>query len=154
MIDVPRERQPDPALEGRVVSALVASGLVRRRRSRAPIWLAAAAVLILAIGLSFWRAQQHVVTPGNTYVLLLYEDSTYHFAPPGRGAEQIAELSHWADSLATLGQLDLGGHLIGSRDPGGLFIIRAKSDSDAAHIAASCPFLKHGGHIQVRRFIE
>jgi hypothetical protein len=153
MMDVPRERQPDPALEERVVSALVASGLVRRRRARAPIWLAAAAVLVLAMGLSYWRAQ-HVVAPGNTYVLLLYEDSTYRFAPPGQGAERVAELSRWADSLAKLGQLDLGGHLIGSRDPGGLFIIRAKSDSDAARIAASCPHRKYGGRVEVRRFIE
>jgi hypothetical protein len=153
MIDIPKERQPDPALEGRVVSALVASGLVQRRRSRAPIWLAAAAALVLVIGFSLWRTR-HVVAPGNTYVLLLYEDSTYRFAPPGHGAERVAELSRWADSLATLGQLDVGGHLVGSREPGGLFIIRAKTDSDAEHVAASCPHVKYGGRIVVRRFIE
>lgn len=153
MIDLPRERQPDPALEERVVSTLVASGLVRRRRSRAPIWLAAAAALVLAIGFSYWRTQ-HVAAPGNTYVMLLYLDSTYRFPAPGHGAERIAELSRWADSLAKRGQLDLGGHLVGSRDPGGLFIIRARSDSDAARIAASCPHLKYGGRVEVRRFIE
>lgn len=153
MMDLPRERQPDPALEERVVSALAASGLIRRRRSRAPIWLAAAAALILVIGLSVWRTR-HVVAPGNTYVLLLYEDSTYHFAPPGHGTERMAELVRWADSLSSLGQLDVGGHLVGSTMPGGLFIIRAKSDADAARIAASCPFGKYGGHIDVHRFIE
>jgi hypothetical protein len=154
MMDVQRDRQPDPALEERVVSALVASGLVRRRRSRTPIWLAAAAVLGLAIGFSVWHSTRQAVAPGNTYVLLLYEDSTYHFAPPRRGTERVAELSRWADSLAKLGQLDLGGHLVGSTNPGGLFLIRARSDSDAARIAASCPFLKYGGRVDVRRFIE
>lgn len=153
MMDVPRERQPDPALEERVVSALVASGLVRRRRSRAPIWLAAAAVLVLAIGISVWRTR-HVVAPGNTYVMLLYEDSTYRRGLPGHGAERVAELSRWADSLAKRGQLDVGGHLVGSTAPGGLFIIRAQSDSDANRIAASCPFLRYGGRIDVRRFME
>jgi hypothetical protein len=154
MMDLPRERQPDPALEERVVSALMAAGLVRRRRrSRASILLAVAAALVLAIGFSVWRTR-HVVGPGNTYVLLLYEDSTYLRSLPGHGAERVAELSRWADSLATLGQLDVGGHLVGSEAPGGLFIIRARSDSDAARIAASCPFVKYGGRIDVRRFIE
>jgi len=153
MMDLSQERPPDPALEERVVSALVAAGLVRRRRSRAPIWLAAAAVLVLAIGFSLWRTR-HTVAPGNTYVLLLYEDSTYRFAPPGHGADRLAEMSRWADSLAKRGQLDVGGHLVGSTAPGGLFIIRAKSDSDAALIAASCPHVKYGGRVEVRRFIE
>jgi hypothetical protein len=152
MTDLSRERQPDPALEGRVVSALVASGLIRHRRSRVPIWLAAAAAaLLLAIG--FWRTR-HVVAPGDTYVLLLYEDSSYRPAPPGHGVERIAVMSRWADSLAALGELDLGGRLVDSRRPGGLFIIRAATDSDAARIAASCPFVKWGGRVDVRRFIE
>jgi hypothetical protein len=154
MMDVPRERQPDPALEERVVSALVASGLVRRRRSRTPVWLAAAAVLVLALGLSLWRTR-HVVAPGDTYALLLYEDSTYRPSPPGRGAERVAQVARWADSLAALGKLDVGGRLVGSARPGGLFIIRATSDSDAARIAASCPFMKYwGGRVDVWRFIE
>lgn len=152
MMDLPRERQPDPALEDRVVWALAASGLIRPR-SRAPIWLAAAVVLVLAVGLSLWRSR-HVVAPGDTYVLLLNEDSGYRAAPRGQGAARLAEMTRWADSLAKLGELDLGGHLVGSARPDGLFIIRAPSDSDAARIAASCPFMKWGGHIDVRRFIE
>jgi hypothetical protein len=153
MMDLPRERQPDPALEERVVSALVASGLVRRQRPFAPIWLAAAAVLIMAISFSWWQARR-AAPRGNTYVVLLYAGSTYRNPPLGHMGEREAEYARWADSLAKLGKLDLGGKLLGGVDPNGLFIIRAQNDSDAAAIAATCPHMKYGGHLQVRRFIE
>jgi hypothetical protein len=35
-----------------------------------------------------------------------------------------------------------------------MFIIRAATDADAAKLAASCPHIKYGGHIEVRRFFE
>jgi hypothetical protein len=153
MTDLPRERQPDPALEARVVSTLVAAGLVRRRRAW-PVWLAAAAaVVVLAIGLSVLRSR-HALAPGNTYVLLLYQDSTYRHAPPGHGAERVAELVRWADSLHAVGKLERGGHLVGPGPVGGLFLIRAANDADAARIAATCPFTKYGGRMEVKRFEE
>jgi hypothetical protein len=151
MMDLPQERQPAPALEDRVVSALVAAGLVRRRRGW-PVWLAAAAaVVVLAIGVSVLRPK-HTLAQGNTYVLLLYQDSTYHFAPKGHGAERVAELARWADSLYAAGKLERGGHLVGPGPIGGLFMIRAANDSDAAQIVATCPFTKYGGRVEVKRF--
>lgn len=153
MTDLPRERQPDPALEERVVSTLVAAGLVRRRRAW-PVWVAAAAaVVVLAIGVSVLRPK-HTLAQGNTYVLLLYQDSTYRFAPKGHGAERVAELARWADSLYVAGKLERGGHLVGPGPIGGLFMIRAANDSDAARIAAGCPFTKYGGHVEVKRLEE
>jgi hypothetical protein len=135
------------------VSTLVAAGLVRRRRAWS-LWVAAAAAMVvLAIGLSVWRPT-HTLAPGNTYVLLLYQDSTYRLAPPGHGAERVAELVRWADSLHAVGKLERGGHLAGPGPIGGLFMIRAANDSDAARISATCPFTKHGGRIEVKRFEE
>jgi hypothetical protein len=153
MTGLTREQQLDAALEDRVVSKLVAAGLVRRRRAW-PVWAAAAAaVVVLAIGLSVFRPK-HTLAPGNTYVLLLYPDSTYRFPPKGHGAERVAELVRWADSLYVAGKLERGGHLVGPGPVGGLFMIRAANDSDAARISATCPFTKYGGRIEVRRFEE
>jgi hypothetical protein len=153
MMDLPRERQPPPALEARVVSTLVAAGLVRRRRAWA-VWVAAAAaVVVLAVGASVLRPR-HTVAPGNTYVLLLYQDSTYRLAPKGHGAERVAELVRWADSLHAAGKLERGGHLVGPGPIGGLFILRAANDSEATRMAATCPFTKYGGRVELKGFIE
>ena len=150
MRNLPRETEPDAGLEERVVSRLVAAGLVRRRRIR-PWWLAVAAVIALAFGVTrFWAKQ----TParGNTYVVLLYEDSTYRPAPAGHDAERVAVVARWADSLDTMGKFERAGRLRGPGPLGGLFIVRATDDADAARIAASCPFTKWGGHVEIKRF--
>jgi hypothetical protein len=152
-MDLAPDLQPDPALEERVVSALAAAGLIRRRPSRRAVWLIAAAIIVLAASVSWWRAR-HAAAPGDTYVLLVYEDSTYRFAAPGHERERVAEMARWADSLQLRGQLDLGGRLVGSTAPGGLFIIRATSAAQAGRIAASCPHRKWGGRMELRRFIE
>jgi len=153
MTDLPREKQPDPALEDRVVAALVAAGLVRRRRMW-PVWVAAAAaVIVLAIGLLVLRPK-HPLAPGHTYVLLLDEDSTYRPAPEGHQAERVAVVARWADSLDALGKIERAGRLEGPSSVGGLFLIRAANDSDAARIAATCPFVQWGGRVEVERFVE
>lgn len=154
MKDLPREMQPARALEERVVSKLVAAGLVRRRRVW-PIWAAAAAaaLVVSAIGVAVLRAP-HTPAQGNTYVLLLAEDSAYRPAPKGHGAERVAELARWADSLNALGKLERAGRLVGPGPIGGLFMIRAADDSAAARIAAACPFRKWGGRVELKRFVE
>ena len=151
MTKLPLETPPDPTLEERVVSALVASGLVHRRRV-VPVWLiAVAAAIVLVIGVMLLRPKQ---TPlqGKTYVVLLYEDSTYRPAPPGHDAERVAVLARWADSLDAVGKFERAGRLRGPGPLGGLFMIRAADDADAARVAASCPFTQWGGHIEVKRF--
>ena len=150
MTNLPLETQPDSGLEERVVSALVAAGLVHRRRVW-PLWVAAAAVIVLAFGVTLFRPA-HPLAPGKTYVVLLYEDSTYRPAPPGHDAERVAVLARWADSLNTFGKFERAGRLRGPGPLGGLFMIRAADDAEAARIAASCPFTKWGGHIEVKRF--
>ncbi len=151
MMNLPGELPPDTALESRVVSALVAAGLVRRRRVW-PAWIAvAAAVAVIAFGVTMFRARP---TPlkGNLYAVLLYEDSTYRQPAAGGQAARIAEMARWGDSLRMHGEFERAGRLIGPGQLGGLFIIRADGDAEAARIVASCPFHKWGGHIDVRRF--
>ena len=155
MTNLSREAQPDPRLEERVVSALVAAGLVRPRQVWRS-WLAgaaaaAAAVIVLAFGVTMLRPR-HSLAAGNSYVVLLYEDSTYRPAPPGHDAERVAVIARWADSLNTVGKFERAGRVRGSGELGGLLIVRATDDADAARIAASCPFPKWGGHVEIKRF--
>lgn len=152
MTKLPLETQPDSALEERVVSTLLAAGIVRRRRVW-PMWAAAAAaaVIVLAFGVTMFRPT-HPLAQGKTYAVLLYEDSTYRRPLAGHDAERVAVLAHWADSLNTLGKFERAGRLRGPGPLGGLFMIRAADDADAARIAASCPFTQWGGHIEVKRF--
>lgn len=151
MMDLPRETAPDPGLEDRVVSTLVAAGLVRRRRVW-PVWvMAAAALAVLVVGVTMVRSK-HALAQSNEYVVLLYEDSTYRQPPGGDNTDRIAVLSRWADSLAKHGEFERAGRVIGGGELGGLFIVRAADDAAAARIAASCPFTQWGGHIEVRRF--
>jgi hypothetical protein len=145
LAELPRELQPDPALEERVVRAV----LGRRRRW---LWVgAAAAAAALLVIAHPWSPR----AAGDTYVLLLSPGQDYLAPARGHMEERRAEYGRWADSLARIGKLDVEGHL---EPPGdvvdGLFIIRAASDSDAARIAATCPHIKYRGHIEVRRFVE
>jgi hypothetical protein len=151
MTSLPRETQPDPGLEERILSTLVATGLVRRRRVW-PAWVAvAAAVTVMVVGATMFRPT-HRLAPGHTYVVLLYEDSTYRPAPAGHDAERVAVLARWADSLDALGQYERAGRLVGPGPLGGLFMVRAPDDAGAARIAASCPFTQWGGHVEIKRF--
>jgi hypothetical protein len=148
LAELPRERQPDPALEDRVVRAVTG----RRRHHR--IWMGAAVAAAAAL-LVMTRPWSPARATGQTYVLLLSPGPAYLAPAPGHLDERRAEYGRWADSLSRLGKLDLEGHL---DPPGavvdGLFIIRAANDSDAARIAATCPHMKYRGLIEVRRFIE
>ena len=146
---LPREEQPDPALEDRVVHVVIGGG----RRGRW-IWLsvvAAAAAALLVLTHPWSPARRS----GQTYLLLLSPGPAYLAPPPGHMDERRAEYGRWADSLARIGKLDVEGRL---EPPGdivdGLFIIRAADDADAARIAATCPHNKYRGHIELRRFIE
>lgn len=151
MTNLPRELPPDPALEERIVSTLVAAGLVRRRRVW-PVWLsAAAALIVLVAGVTMFRSD-HALVQGQTYVVLLFEDSTYRPTPPGHDAERVAVIARWADSLDAIGKLERAGRLRGPGPLGGLIMIRATDAADAARIAASCPFKQWGGRVQLKRF--
>jgi hypothetical protein len=147
LAELPRERQPDPALEDRVVRAVFV-------RSRYWTWmgLAAAAAAVVLLITHPWSPAR---ATGQAYVLLLSPGPGYLAPPPGQLDARRAEYGRWADSLARLGKLDVEGHL---EPPGdvvdGLFIVRAANDSDAARIAATCPHNKYRGHIEVRRLVE
>ena len=146
LAELPREMQPDPTLEDRVVRAV----FVRRRR-----WMWTGVATAVAAALLIMTHPWSPSRAGETYVLLLSPGPDYLAPAPGHMLERRAEYGRWADSLARAGKLDVEGHL---EPPGsivdGLFIIRAADDADAARIAATCPHVKYRGHIEVRRFVE
>src|SRR6185437_14264851 len=94
---LPRERQPDPALEGRVVRAVLG-----RRRTWLWVGVAAAAAAIVIMT----HPWSPVRDTDQTYVLLLSPGTEYLAPAPGHLEERRAEYGRWADSLAHLGKLD------------------------------------------------
>lgn len=156
---------------------LAARGLIRNASRRAawrPLSLAAAAVLIFAIGVRT-GGRGGVPADDDTprFALLLYKGSTETDAVAE--AARVAEYAAWADSLARRDLLVAGEKLDDDRgwllsaaaggprvDPiagngpdavSGFFIIRAASEADAIALARSCPHLRHGGRIALRKIV-
>ena len=136
---------------------------------------AAIAVVALVIGLVLGQRfdappKQATETTGHQYMMLLYEDETYDAPAPGKMAERIGEYSHWAREVAATGKYVTGKKLTddsllllpdGARSDvtpaaeqgvlEGYFIITAGDLDEAAAIAESCPHLRYGGAVSLRR---
>jgi hypothetical protein len=157
-------------LEGRVMRAMRSS----RRVSRA--WLAVAAVVLFASGLTAGRllpvggGPESEVGPG--YLLLLYEHGEYRPESPSGTAARVDEYRAWARGLAERGvairgeRLEADGVEFEARAAtvarraapadgrlGGYFVIRASSRAEAERIAATCPHLRHGGRVVVKAIL-
>lgn len=169
---------PPAALKRRVIETLRARGLVRMppARSWGPARIlayAAVAVLLFTGGALVARWTRPASDPAGTrFALFLYEDRA--FQPTVPDSQLVAEYVAWADSLGQQGKLVMGEELdphgaavlAGSGDavtvsPGavesvagaltGFFIVRASTPEEARAIAHSCPHLKYGGRIALRR---
>lgn len=158
-----------PMLEARVVAALRADGLIRADSGRSRFIRIAASLLIFAAGATLGRlvAPATPTSPGPNssparYLLLLAGDET----PAADGSSRAAEYGAWARSLGARGIAVSGEELAGhaevvSHRPaatfpdvasvGGYFLIEADNDAAAAALARTCPHVKYGGSIVVRR---
>jgi hypothetical protein len=160
---------PPAALEGRVVRALRARGLLRPLALRRRSWLAwlAACAACLAIGFAGGRRNEPAHR-GPRFVLLL-EEPTAHILGPEEEAQRVIEYSAWARAQRSAGHLLEGEKLedgvvrlegarvttLPSTDgPRGYFVVAAPSLERALEIARSCPHLRHGGRIAVRRIAD
>jgi hypothetical protein len=171
---LPRELVPPQGLEARVVAALGERGLLAAARPRPNPWRlggAVAACLALLIA-GFWLGRQgasrghRLATP--SYLLMLRPGPDYN-REGWSDARLTAETVQWAQSVLGLrryvisNKLKMGGWVVtpsrvaglppvDSQDaPDGFFLIVASSDQEALDLARSCPFLRHGGRIDVRR---
>lgn len=170
-----RDRQPPVGVEARVLQAAGASETApsARPRWRLPALTALAASLIFALGAwlgSAWTAPRPAAPAGTKFMLLLYEDAS--FQPAADPSSRVREYSAWAGTLAQAGQLVSGEELddigvgltatptstsVGVDDvrtqPRGYFVIVAKDPEAALTIASTCPHLKYGGRIVVRKIL-
>lgn len=111
---------------------------------------------------------------GAQYAFLLFENDAYQ-APAGEAAmkERVGEYSGWARGIAETGRFITGEKLsdegrwcridggalsvgVPAADPGrgvlaGYFVVGAKSFDEALTLANSCPHLKYGGSVEIRR---
>jgi len=161
-----------PALEDRTVEALRQRGLLRR--SRHPLMAVAwptAAALALAVG-AMWLVTQRSssssagIAPGPRFVLLLYAGSD---PVTGTADERRREYAQWARDIASRGvpisgeELSEEAHQIPpggdappafSPLPRGFFIVQAPDLASAERLASTCPHLRYGGRIVVKKIVS
>ncbi len=171
---LPRERVPPQGLEARVVAALRERGWLAEARPRPHLWrlggAVAASLALLFVGFWLGRQGDHRGHPPAvpSYLLLLHEGADFN-------------RERWSDARLTTETIVWARHRLGARHyvtseklaragwvltptrvagmspmdvqdaPDGFFLIAASSDQEALGIARSCPFLRHGGRIEVRR---
>jgi len=157
---------PPHGLEASTVTALRQRGLVKppKRRVMAVAGLVAtAAALVAAVG---WSVTHRPGAPpaGPRFVLLLYAGTDPVAGTPDT---RRLEYSQWAREVAAGGTAISGEEL--SEDareipasagappagplPRGFFVVSAPDLDAAARIASSCPHLRYGGRIVVKRVV-
>lgn len=104
------------------------------------------------------------------YAMLLYEDASYERPEADRMDERVSEYAQWAHEIAATGKLVAGekladdglliatggvrGAVIPIAEQGaltGYFVISAKDLDEATSIAETCPHLRYGGTVSLRR---
>ena len=158
-------KAPPPAVEEATLAALRERGLVyTRRRLAITMWTAAAAAAIIAI--VAWLVLMRTTPPppdGPRFVLLLYAGSE-----PVSGTADVRreEYGAWARDLASRGVQVSGEELseesaaLGTTTaseaalPRGFFVIRADDLAAAQRIASTCPHLRYGGRIVIKRVVS
>ena len=159
-----REESPSPELENRVVDALRERQLIRNSSKTGLRWFstAAAAIVILAIGFAAGRAWNRPQQVQYTHILLLQEDRSFQ---SGHAEDRVQEYSNWARGVASKGTAITGEKLAhdsrllkgdrsesqASGEIAGFFLVRAKSEEDALAISRTCPHLRYGGIIELRK---
>ena len=163
---LPAALPPPDALEARVVCAVRPPSVMRRSV------LAAAAVVIFAIGLAAGRLVPRAPSPADTggFVLLLYEDDDYRPAEAADASARVDEYRAWARQVAEQGiaisgeRLQSDGLALRRRDGdirrgaaaerlGGYFVIGASSREEAERIATTCPHLRYGGRVVLKAIL-
>ena len=164
---------PPRGLEEATVGALRERGLVRpmpRRLAAALGLVAVAATLVVAVGWSMMHRSAPAPAPHASprFVLLLYAG-----ADPIAGTADLRrrEYSQWARDVAAGGAAISGEELSSEEDardvpppqdgqpatgplPRGFFVVSAPDLDRALQIASTCPHLRYGGRIVVKRIVS
>ena len=163
-----RDLAPPAHIEAHLVEAFKRRGLIRDRRSgwrTAAVLAASLAAGLVAAVLVYRQIADRAASARPEFVLLLYAGDDTNSAPSRR-----EEYSAWARSIAAQGTTISGLELVEPSeemavlpdDPGsaapaqprGFFVVRARDLAEARQIAASCPHLRYGGRIVLRRAVS
>jgi hypothetical protein len=170
---LPRELIPPQGLEARVVATFRQRGWLAAARPRPHAWrlggavAASLALLFAGFWMGRWGGQQGRPPAVSSYLLMLREGTSFN-PEQWSDARLTAETAAWARRQLgvrhfVVGEkLDAAGWVVKSSraagmppldsdPPSGFFVIDASSDQEALRLARSCPFLRHGGRIEVRR---
>lgn len=159
--------RPPADLERRTLAAVRAAGGLRQHHARRWVVAAAAAVIFIAgVGAGrLWPPTQAEVTGRPRYLLLLAGDTVPEVSPGDRAKEygewarsvsvngiyiRGAELAPTARLIGVAAETSLGRELA---TVGGYFIVEASTETEAVRLAESCPHVKYGGVIQVRKLL-
>ncbi|MGD8375558.1 MAG: hypothetical protein PVF68_05405 [Acidobacteriota bacterium] len=173
------EMEPPAALEERVLRTLRDQGLVRaivpaRPRDRLrPVAVAVSLVLALALGFAGGRLIPGAAGAPSPDYILLVRPGPGEITPVGdeEAMRRFGEYSRWYRDVAARGRMvggeklvDDGGFVLSGDGVAplptamsatgaveGYFLIRAADDAEAERIASTCPHLKYGGVLEVRR---
>jgi len=170
---LPREHTPPAHLEDRTVLTLQQRGVLQRRRAGdwKRVFTAAAAALVLLVGgaaAGRWTASPAPEQP--EFLLLLRTGQEQAPGSEKEMMERVSEYSAWAraasrdgllltgEKLTDDGRLLSGSgvrameeELVGEDAIQGYFLIRASDYPQAAAVASTCPHLRYGGEIELRR---
>jgi hypothetical protein len=170
--EMKQDRQPPARIEQAILHTLRQEGLVTVRHAWPWPVIATAAVVVIVLAAwlgAQWQSRRmpvaHTHLAQSRFVILLYAGDS---AANADGMTQRDEYAAWAQRLAAQGTTISGEELEetgvdipeGSMtaqtlvQPRGYFVIGARDASDARAIAATCPHLRHGGRIVVRRIVS
>ena len=162
-----RQLEPRTELEDHVVAELRRKKLLWKKR-RVELWVPLAAIA-WAVGtvLVVWMNVRHRGPEAHPqWMLLLREGHEDRSVSAEESRRRVSEYASWARSASTQGLIDGeklgdGGTLFapGSDSPAvrtptsvsGFFLLGAVGEDAARALAASCPHLKYGGEIELRR---
>ena len=168
---LPGEIAPPDAARYRIVGALAARGLLRRKAATGTrIWQAVAilgaAAALFAAGLLAGRRPAEPPPAQSLPRFVLFLSKLPGETESGE-PERVAEYKSWAAGLRGQGRLISGeklrpeareilpgGDAAGERAPAevsGFFVLEAKDLNGALALARTCPHLRHGGRVTVRQ---
>ena len=143
--ELPRETEPPPELEERIVARLYP------RRTR---FFAIAAAIAICAFLGGYAVAGSQSEP--THILFVHQQQIPVTSEQMRA--RVAEYGAWARNLQGGERLTshvwlLEGSRVENATPtiNGYFLMRASDDTDALRIARTCPHLRYGGRVELRR---
>jgi hypothetical protein len=162
-----RDAAPPQHIERALVGALRRQGLIRTPRRPWLLPTVAAAAVLIGFAAGYWGSLKYgdAQSAGPRYVLLLYAGSE---GTPSSGHHD--EYAQWARTVSAQGASVSGNELaVDTEEIGilpapeaqtkptpvlGYFVIDAHDIADARRIAATCPHLRYGGRIVLRRVVS